>query len=320
MPVISLVSGLVETIYGFSPVTIEPIQRYVFDWRGIFRVCKENGQSWVLRLLKHPEASKDFHTTAILLQWLDQQGYPVPHIHRTREQQLVGIKDNWTLLLLSFIEGEIIKPEPSSLQLLGARLGQLHALTHDSAPAARRSRCHPETIATRTIPQLNRGSRFVPEVYAPLFKSLSDSMCAFLQTEDVSLGITHGDCWYMNAIKSDVHDVHLIDWDNVGIGAPVLDLGYLLLSSHFRLDEPFCAEPDKDRIQAIMEGYQTHYRLSREEMRSLIDAVHFPLACHLGTHYEQNAPLQEEDLFLKKTQQRFNYAEMIGQMAETYGP
>ena len=319
MPEISFVSGLVETIYGFSPVAIESIQRYMFDWRGIFRVCKENGQCWVLRLLKHPDASKDFHTTATLLQWLDQQGYPVPHIHRTRQQQLVGIKDNWTLLLLSFIEGEIIKPEPSSLQLLSARLGQLHALTHDSAPAARLSRCHPETIATRTIPQLDTGSRSVPAVYVPLFRNLSASMSEFLRMEDLSLGITHGDCWYLNAVKAGVHDVHLIDWDNVGIGAHVLDLGYLLLSSHFRLNDPFCVEPDKDRVQAIMEGYQAHYQLSREEVRSLIYAVHFPLACHLGTYYEQNAPLQEKDLFLKKTQQRFKYAGMIGQMAETCG-
>jgi Ser/Thr protein kinase RdoA (MazF antagonist) len=320
MPDISLVSGLVETIYGFSPVAIEPIQRYVFDWRGIFRVYQENGQCWVLRLLKHPEASKDFHSTATLLQWLDQQGYPVPHIHRTREQQLVGIKDNWTLLLLSFIEGEIIKPEPSSLQLLSARLGQLHALPHDSAPTARRSRCHPETIANRTIPQLDTGCRLVPEVYVPLFRRLSASMSAFLRMEDLHFGITHGDCWYLNAVRSDVHDVQLIDWDNVGIGAPVLDLGYLLLSSHFRLDEPFCAEPDRDRVQAIMEGYQTQYPLSLEEVRSLIYAVHFPLACHLGMYSEQNAPLHEEDLFLKKTQQRFKYAVMIGEMAGTYGP
>ena len=316
----SLISGLVESIYGFYPAEIEPIQRYTFDWRGIFSVRDEKGRRWVLRMLKHPEAANDFHTTSELLVWLNQQRYPAPAVRRTRHQQLVGIQDNWTLLLLSFIEGELIKPEPYSLRLLSARLGQLHVLNHNSAPAARLSRCHPETIRTRTIPQLTRGSRLVPEVYAPLFKSLSDSMCAFLQTEEVSLGITHGDCWYMNAIKSDVHDVHLIDWDNVGIGAPVLDLGYLLLSSHFRLDEPFCAEPDKDRIQAIMEGYQTYYRLSGEEMRSLIDAVHFPLACHLGTHSEQNAPLHEQDLFLKKTQQRFKYAVMIGQMAETYGP
>jgi Ser/Thr protein kinase RdoA (MazF antagonist) len=320
MPDRSLVSNLVESIYGFFPAEIQPIQRYTFDWRGIFSLLDKNGQRWVLRLLKHPEAAKEFHTTAALLVWLNQQRYPVPHVRRTRTRQLVGIQDNWTLLLLSFIKGEVVKPEPSGLRLLSVRLGQLHSLNHPAAPAMRLSRCHPETIRTRTIPQLNAGRRSATEAYASLFQSLLDSMSAFLQMEDLSLGITHGDCWYLNAVKSSVHDVQLIDWDNVGIGIPVLDLGYLLLSSHFRLDEPFCAEPDRDRVQAIMEGYQTQYPLRLEEVQSLIYAVHFPLACHLGTYYEQNAPLHDEDLFLKKTQQRFKYAVMIGEMAGTYGP
>ena len=320
MPDRSLVSDLIESIYGFSPAEIKPIQRYTFDWRGIFSLLDKNGQRWVLRLLKHPEAANELHTTAALLVWLNQQRYPVPHVGRTRNGQLVGIQDNWTLLLLSFIEGEVVRPEPSELRLLSARLGQLHSLNHLSAPAVRLSRCHPETIRTRTIPQLNAGRRSAPEAYASLFQGLSDSMSAFLQMEDLSLGITHGDCWYMNAIKAAVHEAHLIDWDNIGTGMPVLDLGYLLLSSHFRLDEPFCVETDRDIVQAIMEGYQTQYPLRLEEVRSLIYAVHFPLACHLGTYYEQNAPLHEEDLFLKKTQQRFKCAVMIGEMAETYGP
>jgi len=313
---LSFVSDLVETIYGFSPAEIESIQRYTFDWRGIFSVREENGQRWVLRLLNHPDAAREFRTTATLLDWLNGQHYPAPWVRRTRAQHFVGTRNTWALLLLSFVEGEMIAPEPSNLRLLGARLGQLHVLTHNSTSAMRLSRCHPETIATHTIPQLDAGSRSAPEAFAALFHSLRASMNAIVQTEPLLLGITHGDCWYMNAIKAKAQDVRLIDWDNIGIGAPLLDLGYLLLSSHFRLDDPFCIEPNQDIIRAIMEGYQEHYHLTRQEVHSLRYAVYFPLACHLGTYSEKNAPLREDDLFLIKTQQRFHQATMIAQMAE----
>jgi hypothetical protein len=144
---ITFVSGLVETIYDISPVETESIQRYTLDWRGIFWIREENGQRWVLRLIKHADAAKNFRATATFLGWLNQLGYPAPSVRLTRNQQLVGIRGDWTMLLLSFIEGKGITSEPFDLRLLSARLGQLHALDHNSAPAIRLSRCHPETIA-----------------------------------------------------------------------------------------------------------------------------------------------------------------------------
>lgn len=272
----------------------------------------------MLRLIKHADAAKNFRATATFLGWLNQLGYPAPSVRLTRNQQLVGIRGDWTMLLLSFIEGKGITPEPFDLRLLSARLGQLHALDHNSAPAIRLSRCHPETIATHTIPQLDAGIRSAPEMYIPLFKSLYDSMSALLHKETLPLGITHGDCWYMNAIKTDKGEVYLIDWNNVGIGTLVLDLGYLLLSSHFRLEYPFCIEPHPDVIQPILEGYKVHY-LSQEEIRYLLPAVHFLLVFQLGEYYENNETLQKDDPFLAKIQLRFNHAATIAQMAAYVG-
>jgi thiamine kinase-like enzyme len=143
-------------------------------------------------------------------------------------------------------------------------------------------------------------------------------MLAFLQMEYPRLAITHGDGWYMNAIKGDDCGVYLIDWDNVGMGAPILDLGYLLLSSHFRLESPFVIEPDHESIQAIMEGYQQHYELSGQEIYGLLPAVQFLLAYQLGEYCKNNPSFQEDDLFLSKAQQRFNKAARIAEMAEAY--
>jgi len=314
----AFVSHIVEAVYRFHPEDVAPLQRYPFDWRGIFELRDENGQRWVLRLLQHPEGVATFHATATLLDWLYLQQYPVPQIRLTGGHQLVGMRDNWATLLISFIEGTVLTPQPPDLRLLGARLGQLHSLTGPPPPGSRQSRCHPKNIAKRTMAQLYTDSLSVPTAYTPLFIDLHASMQAIIEEEPAIIRVTHGDIWYLNAIKTGTERVDIIDWDNIGVGFPILDLGYLLLSSHFNLDDPLTMKPDEAKVQAIMQGYQQYYRLSRQEKNIMLHAVRFLLAYHLGAYRANQTHLQEDDLFLIKTQERFNSSVTIAQIAETY--
>src|SRR5438046_1440218 len=65
----------------------------------------------------------------------------------------------------------------------------------------------------------------------PLAAALRESL-APIAGHDHNLRVTHGDCWYKNAIKTADRGVVLIDWDCAGVGLPILDVGYLLLTSH----------------------------------------------------------------------------------------
>ena len=81
------------------------------------------------------------------------------------------------------------------------------------------------------------------------------------------LQLTHGDCWYKNAIKTPQDGVVLIDRDCAGVGLPILDLGYLLLTSHYDLAQPLSITADAEKIRAIMRGYQAARPISPQSVR-----------------------------------------------------
>src|SRR5580765_7779182 len=92
MSKLDLVTQVAETIYQLRPQCIEPLPP-LFDWRGIYRIHDSRGQVWLLRLLSLPHAADAFMETGRMLQWLEQQQYPVPHVFTTRHRQIVGVFD-----------------------------------------------------------------------------------------------------------------------------------------------------------------------------------------------------------------------------------
>jgi thiamine kinase-like enzyme len=145
-------------------------------------------------------------------------------------------------------------------------------------------------------------------------------MRALQQHVHPQFGITHGDCWYQNVIKSGVGQVALIDWDEAGVGLPLLDLGYMLLTSHFDLDQPLVLEPNAANIKAMIQGYQQHCIIGPEAQPHITDAMRFLLAFQLGSYIGDNTLLQHpEFLFvLEKLQARYQATQPIADLAAQY--
>ena len=72
--------------------------------------------------------------------------------------------------------------------------------------------------------------------------------------------VVHGDPWPGNAIQTAQDQVTLIDWENAGLGVPLLDLGYCLLECHLDAGLPtgqpaaWQIQPDEDRIAALADN------------------------------------------------------------------
>jgi Ser/Thr protein kinase RdoA (MazF antagonist) len=308
----------VAQLYGFQAQAIEPLQLYSFDWRGIYRLRDEEGQEWVLRALHDREGAATFQQASTFLQWLQHRGYPAPQVCVTLDQQLVGVIDEWSFLLISFIPGTVLAPLPADLRQLGARVGQLHALGDIPVSLLHRSRCHPEQIASQTVVQLKQAIAAVPSRFRPMLEELHSAMFAIVSGAIKGNAVTHGDPWYLNAVKTNDARVILIDWDNVGMGLPVLDLGYLLLSSHFDGANLMRVEPDAHKISALLVGYQQHYSLSAADKTVLPQAVQFLPAFQLGRYVLTQPHLQADDPFLCKAQVRFNASAQIAAIAAQY--
>ena len=316
MPELDLVTQIAESIYQLQPQRIEPLPP-LFDWRGIYRIHDPRGHVWLLRLLRLPHAADALTKTGQLLQWLEQQQYPAPHVRTTRYHQCVGQLDGWASLLLSYVDGSVLDSHSADFALLGYALGRLHALPLTGAASVARSRCHPDVIQAHTARQLAWAKDNVAASVQPLVAALHESL-APIACHSHDLRLIHGDCWYKNAIKTADLGVVLIDWDCAGVGLPILDVGYLLLTSHYDLTQPLHVAADADKIRAILRGYQHARPITRPERALMESAVQYALALHLGNYLEEQAHVDSNDLVIRKMQARFAATTQIAQIAVRY--
>jgi Ser/Thr protein kinase RdoA (MazF antagonist) len=305
-----------QAVYQIQPRLIEALPP-LFEQRGIFRIHDAHERVWLLRLLHQPQAAAAFAQTAHLLQWLEQQHYPAPRLCRTHHQHLVGHLHGWSSLLLSYIGGTVLEVHSLDFEQLGNTLGRLHTLPLTSISSLPQSRCHPKLFRTQTVRQLAQGLNQVPASCQPLVTALHTSLSQLALYDD-ELRLTHGDCWYKNAIQTMPGHVVLIDWDCAGLGLPLLDLGYLLLTAHYDLNMPLHVVADEKKIQAIMRGYQSARPIKQGDNMVFLSAIQFALAFHLGEYLATHPDTQEDDWVLQKIQARFDVTPEIARLAMEY--
>jgi Ser/Thr protein kinase RdoA (MazF antagonist) len=320
MPEPSLVRHIVQTLYDLEPQSIESLDPYQNPLRGVYRVQDSQNRSWVMRLSQYPEMIDAFTHAAHLLDWLTHRSYPTPSVRLTTEQQFVGLIDGWAVLMLSYVAGTVLTtPSPDELGAVAQTIGRLHRLRDNTQRSFAHSRCHPDHVAT-AAQQLAKHSTKVPQAFQALLSDLHAAMCALQQRAGDRLCVTHGDCWYANAIKAADGRITLIDWDNAGIGLPLLELGNLLLTAHFDFQQPLDLRADEAKIKAMMQGYQKECRISENERASIADAMRFLLAFQLGSYVADDALFlnPEFPFVLQKLQARYNVTHNIASIAGQY--
>jgi thiamine kinase-like enzyme len=246
--------------------------------------------------------------------------FPASSVRTTVDGQFVALVDDWLIMVLSYIEGDVLGVEPAALEALAQLIGRLHTLPLDAQPqlVLAPARCHPDRIAI-AAEQLDRNRTKVPEAFRSLVTNLHSAMI-ILSTTQLRLSIVHGDCWYRNAIWKSDGSVALIDWDLAGIGSPLLELGNLLLTSHFDFDHPLHLETDQAKIRAIMLGYQQHCSIRQRDGESLANAMRFLLAYQLGSYIADDSRYlhPEFPFVLQKLQARYDATQRIAEIAKAY--
>lgn len=241
---------------------------------------------------------------AAILNWLEQRGYPAPRVVRTRSGDLVGLAGIWATLATTYVTGAPLRPGAGQLRLLGEALGRLHALgagtfadgagAASAGAAARRASWHPETAIPAALGRLAAMESQVPADLRPLLEQFRDVMLAMRrQAPALPAAVVHGDPWPGNAIGTAQDRVTLIDWENAGLGLPLLDLGYCLLECHLDVGLPggqpaaWHIRPDEDRIAAVAAGYSRWRRLEPAERDLLLEGIRFAAAYVGAIHLER---------------------------------
>ena len=119
--------------------------------------------------------------------------------------------------------------------------------------------------------------------------------------------------------KESVHTIEcLIDWDFAGIGASILDLGNLLLTTHYDLTQPLLVTADADKIQAILCGYQRARQITRADVELIASAIQFPLAFQVASYVENHEHINTDLILCQKARARFEATSEIARLARAY--
>jgi Ser/Thr protein kinase RdoA (MazF antagonist) len=241
---------------------------------------------------------------AAILRWLEDRAYPAPRVIRTHSGSLVGLAGVWATLATTYVTGTPLRPDTGQLRLLGEALGRLHALDAStfadgmsavgSVAAVERALWHPETAIPAALGRLQAVASLVPADQRPLLEQLRAVLLEVQRRASLlPTTVVHGDPWPGNAIHTARDEVTLIDWENAGLGVPLLDLGYCLLECRPDAgppgDQPSARHirPDEDRIAAVAAGYSRYRRLQPAERDLLPDGMRFPAAFAGAIHFEQ---------------------------------
>lgn len=173
------------------------------------------------------------------------------------------------------------------------------------------------TAANMTRLRGHYGRARVPDVYQSLIDQLLQVVHNLHDIEPNA--IIHGDCWYPNGVRVSPTQAALIDWDCAGIGPAILDLGALILTSHYDLTQPLDIEVIPARIQTILASYQSIRPLSSAEKKHLAASIPFYLAFNMGRSLAELAADEQLDLFqLQKCAARYNAVVAISTYAASY--
>ena len=251
---------------------------------------------------------------AATLGWLEERAYPAPRVIRTHSGDPVGLAGIWATLATTYVAGASLRPDTDQLRLLGEALGRLHALDPGTGAggtgaggagagpvgaggagvAVERAPWHPETAIPAALGRLEAVESMIPADQRPLLEQLRAALLAVRQrARALPTAVVHGDPWPGNAIRTAPDRVTLIDWENAGLGMPLLDLGYCLLECHLDVGLPgdhpaaWHIRPDESRIAAVAAGYSRWRQLQPAEQDLLLEGIRFAAAFAGAIHLEQ---------------------------------
>lgn len=211
---------------------------------------------------------------AMLLNALTSQAYPVPRVIPSRSDEWVVRSDSWSVVVTTFIDGQLSQFVPKSLVQVGTLLARLHSLPLDIMPP------WPSWWNTAySIPHALDELEHVRASISPSYRAFYQVCCTMLHTflhvlptlPDV---LIHGDCWMQNAVVTSAGTV-LIDWESAGHGAAILDLADFLLRSQCNAYGALPHAISESHITAAVAGYAAHRMPSESEFALLVDATRF---------------------------------------------
>jgi Ser/Thr protein kinase RdoA (MazF antagonist) len=289
--ILANVSSVLAEQYGQSDCSLHSLNTRSLDDERIvykmYRVDVPDNLSWVV-FAAHDElmATHTFRwgtdvtptvwleQRALLLNALASQGYPVPRLILARTGECVVRTGSWSLLVTTWISGQLSQFTPNPLSQTGTLLARLHRLPLDAMPSWS-SWWNTTYSIPHAIDLLDRVRASIPPSHRAFYRACRTTLDKFLHVlPTLPLVLIHGDCWMQNAVCT-AQGVVFIDWESAGQGAALLDLADFLLRSQC---DAYGSPPsvlNEHHATAAASGYAEQRIPSRSELDLLVDAIRF---------------------------------------------
>ncbi len=306
-----------DIIYSLEPLLLKPDKR-------IFKITTDKGITWVVRAYAPDTSRIEVEDYIRNLLFLEKHNFPAERLIRTKAQENFVEVDDWNFLVTSFVSGKKLDSSSESFKLLGETLGKLHSINLADSLEIPKSKMLPRKEINYALSELAKVKSQVPENLISRFEYLESELNKLNFGEDLPEVFIHSDCHPSNAVRVNLGEVVLFDWQESGLGPAVMDLAYLLLSCDRMapwLHQDALNDPDpwpEERIKAVIEGYKKYFTLTQKDLNLLPDMLRFRSLIFGAVNFSRLVKGQTKDDESLWWWKRFNASNEIANKTQKY--
>ena len=310
---------LVEQHYRVQVISLRQLSSE--SGKYIYHIELKNQTQWLLRVVHKADKAKLIDLANLLL-FFEQVEYPAERIMLTTQSLPIATADTWHIAMTTFLLGTPLSYTPMIFSLLGAAIGQLHALSSSLTYTPPSSSMLVPGERAFAEQQLLAVATLVPKHYVAQYELLQTALSSLHSMTDLPTSLIHGDCHPANALLTAPEQVTLLDWEEAGMGPAILDVGFLLMNCDGKA--PWDAlpstipSPNEVYLQAVINGYSHYHRLAPNELDYLLDAIRFRSLIFGACSFATSIIEHKADAFSQWWWTRYCMAEEIAEKARTY--
>ncbi|MGB1486776.1 MAG: homoserine kinase [Candidatus Thalassarchaeaceae archaeon] len=257
-----------------------------------YKLSLSDGTKLVLKIWNEQHEDRVEYLLGITT-YLSELGIPTPKPISFNNNEYLIMKNNLPWTILPFIDGEWLGNDYQSL----FTLGQIQANMHLAAPPK-----NLESDFSMGIKLFDKLFKIADErnCWDDFLLTLKSSRSIYEKLDKLPKGIIHGDLFPDNVIRQNDGNIFLLDFEEVCNDILAFDLAMTFVG--FGWEE---GEPINDRWVAILEGYQSVRKLTKEELDALPDLHKLATLSIAAWRYWQfkiNLPgTKHEDRYLEMT-------------------
>jgi Ser/Thr protein kinase RdoA (MazF antagonist) len=254
--------------------------------RGVFRLDREKGASWIVRVFPTDRPVERAQGDAEILRFLEKHHFPA---EKCAASEPVTSPGGRAVLVTEFIEGSKIVRDTPTLYKLGEMIGSLNNLPKGSGAVLREAGAlhHYSRKEGKPRNELDNALSWLDDVKdsatssSTLRESLREKVAKADRCEDLPEALIHPDPVLKNVLVTQKDNVW-IDWTGAGLGPRIFSFSVLLFSGVLK-EHGWSQE----FVDAMVAGYRSQVELEEIELKRLANVMYIrPLvfACWAYRH------------------------------------